>query len=163
MLEAAVQLGRSVATQTVVVGPARPDLELAGVLVVTEDEPFLGPLSGVVAALDAIESPTLVILAVDQPFVSSTLLRQLISESRASGRPVCFQVGEQIATFPCAAPADRLDLHIREAWAAGERSLLSVLRDCDLGTVPASSALARELRDIDAPADLEEPDYVTDG
>lgn len=163
LLADAVRLGLTVAAQTIVVGPERPGIDIGKAILVGEDVPFQGPLAGARTGLKAVGHPLVILMAVDQPFVSADLLRQLIARCRVANTPVCFRVGEDIATFPCAAPSRSLNRQVRESWGRGERSLLAVLQECGLITLPASSGVGQELRDVDVPTDLRNSNYVTDG
>ena len=66
-------------------GPARPGFP-ADITLLADEAPDLGPLSGVVAALEAMASPLLVVLAVDLPAMQTGFLHTLLTEcGRDSG------------------------------------------------------------------------------
>jgi molybdopterin-guanine dinucleotide biosynthesis protein A len=71
------------AAQIVVVGPDRdlPD----GVLGTCEDPPGGGPVAGIAAALTAVRSPLVVVLACDMPFVTDHAVERLVATAGETG------------------------------------------------------------------------------
>ena len=67
-------------------GFARPDFP-ADVPLLADEQPGRGPLGGIAAALGAMRSPRLVVLAVDLPRMTAEFLRGLLAEAK-EGRGV---------------------------------------------------------------------------
>ncbi|ONH30962.1 molybdenum cofactor guanylyltransferase [Pseudofrankia asymbiotica] len=63
--------------RVVVVGPDRPGLARAGVLLAREDPPGGGPVAGIAAGLAHVRAPLVVVLAVDLPFLGLASLAEL--------------------------------------------------------------------------------------
>jgi molybdopterin-guanine dinucleotide biosynthesis protein A len=82
LLARALELGRSVSPEVRIVGPK--DKFSAFAPVVEDVFAGCGPLGGIHAALRAAETEWNIILAVDMPFASLTLLQYLIRQARHS-------------------------------------------------------------------------------
>jgi len=61
----------------VVVGPDRPELAGAGVLMTREEPPGGGPVAGIAAGLAEVRAPLVAVLAVDMPFLDGARLAEL--------------------------------------------------------------------------------------
>lgn len=89
-----------------------------------------GPLAGVEAALADAAGESLLLLAVDLPFVSVELLRLLITRSDLSGASWTF-ASEQGSPQPLASLlAPQLQAPLRAALNRGERAVLPTLLAC---------------------------------
>ena len=77
-------LGEIAPTEVFVSGSAREGFPTAA-RVLADATPGLGPLSGIAVALEAMQSPRLVVLAIDLPSMTASFLRQLLAEAPASG------------------------------------------------------------------------------
>ncbi|MEV0677606.1 NTP transferase domain-containing protein [Actinosynnema sp. NPDC050436] len=132
------------AARVVVVGPEK---DVPGVLWTREEPPGGGPAAGVAAGLRHVRADVVVVLAVDQPGVTSSTVERLLA------------VG---------GPAVLVDEDGREQWLAGAwrtGALVAALPDDPRGAsmrsvlgplLPAPvAALPGEARDVDTPADLE--------
>lgn len=64
-----------------VVASNNPHLEIESAQVVKDAVPFLGPLGGILAGLQASSSPLNLVVAVDMPFVKLELIRLLLEEA----------------------------------------------------------------------------------
>ncbi|CCH30410.1 NTP transferase domain-containing protein [Actinosynnema sp. NPDC047251] len=142
LLEHALDAVRG-AGRVVVVGPEK---DVPGVLWTREDPPGGGPAAGVAAGLRHVRADVVVVLAVDQPGVTSSTVERLL----AAG-----------------APAVLVDEGGRSQWLAGVWStgvLRAALPDDPRGASMRSvlaplapalvAALPGEARDVDTPADL---------
>ncbi|MDT3443054.1 MULTISPECIES: molybdenum cofactor guanylyltransferase [unclassified Pseudofrankia] len=63
--------------RVVVVGPDRPGLARAGVVLAREDPPGGGPVAGIAAGLVHVRAPLVAVLAVDMPFLGTASLAEL--------------------------------------------------------------------------------------
>ncbi|HYH35051.1 MAG TPA: NTP transferase domain-containing protein [Nocardioides sp.] len=146
-LERALSAARA-AGEVVVVGDAVPTTRPA--TFVREDPPLGGPVAGIVAGRSALahEPDTVVVLAVDMPFVSvDTVARLLEAAAGRDGAVLCDADGRprlvaalSLAALDAAAPAD--------PHGASVRALLAPL---DLARV---AAVGEEARGVDTWRDL---------
>ena len=90
MLDRVLAAARPVADSLVVVGPSRAT-SVAGVRFVVEAAPGGGPVPAVAAGLDALAPVTdedaIVLLAVDQPLLTTAAVEQLVAGLGAADRP----------------------------------------------------------------------------
>ncbi len=132
---------------TIVVGPA--DLRVPpGVVLVTDEPPFGGPVSGLRAGLAVLpdESDLVAVLAADQPFVTAEALEALV-RGVADGEAAAYVTGGGVE-FLCAvwrAPA------LRARVAAAGASMRSVYADAAVVLIPDERGWAS---DVDTPEDL---------
>jgi molybdopterin-guanine dinucleotide biosynthesis protein A len=140
----------------VVAGP-EVSLARAGVLFAGEDPPGGGPVAGVAAALDRVDTPTVVVLATDLPLAGS--VPQQLTLALADAGDVDGVLAADATGHPqqlCA--AYRTD-SLRRAIAAGGQisgaSMRSVVARLSVRTwTPAASDGRDPVRDIDTPEDL---------
>ena len=90
MLDRVLAAARPVADVLVVVGPSRAT-SVPGVRFVEEDAPGAGPVPAVAAGLDALAPVTdedaIVLLAVDQPLLTTAAVEQLVARLGGPDRP----------------------------------------------------------------------------
>lgn len=104
-------------------GPARPGFP-RDVRLLADELPGLGPLSGIVAALEAMTTPLLVVLAVDLPAMNARFLRGLLNGSGQDAGVVPMRRDESGFYEPLAAVYPRGCLEIgRERLRSGELAL----------------------------------------
>ena len=141
------------APSTLVVGPA--DLPVPdGVVLVTDDPPFGGPVSGLRAGLAqlSVGADPVAVLAGDQPFVTAVTLERLVAalgSAEVAALGDAGQVGEagQVSylTAVWRGPA------LRRRVAAAGASMRSVFAGAEVVLVPDTEGWAA---DIDTPDDL---------
>jgi molybdopterin-guanine dinucleotide biosynthesis protein A len=124
----------------------------AGLEVLDDDPPGIGPLGGLVALLKRARDGQALALACDMPFVSGALIGRLIAAPpavvvapRRDGHwePLCARYDA-----PAALP------HALRRVAAGEHALQPLLDESGALPLAVDAAEARELHDWDAPGDL---------
>ena len=89
MLDRVLAAVRPLADALVVVGPSR-ETAVAGVRFVEEDAPGGGPVPAVAAGLEAFapaDDDAVVLLAVDQPLLTTAAVEQLLARLGAADRP----------------------------------------------------------------------------
>ncbi|MDO9379911.1 MAG: NTP transferase domain-containing protein [Nocardioidaceae bacterium] len=138
------------AARTVVVGDERP---LAGgreVTWVREDPPGSGPAQAVVAALEHLTAPRVVLLAADLPHLAPATVRRLLDA--AQHRPASLvDAGGRVQHLCTVIGTDRLRevAARRPTWAGGSmKALLAPLR------VVLVPAVGEEAHDVDEPHDV---------
>jgi molybdopterin-guanine dinucleotide biosynthesis protein A len=129
----------------------------AGVEIVTDAVPGLGPLAGIAAALQRTTLPLLLVLAIDLPRISRGLLATLVAAARQSGAGVVPQ--SERCFEPLAAVYPRTALPAAQACLGGsDRSLQHFVRRLiDAGLVsawPVEPHWHDELRNVNTPDDL---------
>ncbi len=111
----------------------------AGVAIVEDRVPGLGPLAGIAATLARMEAPRLVVLAVDLPEMSAAYLVKLL----AAGSSVIPCGGEFFE--PLAAVYSRAALPVaEERLASGERSMQGFVRRLIQAGLAAAVPIAAE-------------------
>ena len=129
----------------------------AGVEIISDATPGLGPLGALSAVLDRATASLLVVLAIDLPDLSADLLATLITEARASGRGVVPQSGRWFEPLAAVYPRAALSL-AKAALRSDDRSLQSfVARLIAAGLAEAWPIAPRQLaefRNVNTPADL---------
>ncbi|MEU5692243.1 NTP transferase domain-containing protein [Actinosynnema sp. NPDC020468] len=134
------------AGRVVVVGPRRPWVSAPRVVWAREEPPGGGPLAGLAAGLASVVADRVVVLAVDQPWVTAATVERLLAVGGDAvlvderGRPQWLTGAWSVPRLRAALPADPA--------GASMRSLLGPL---DATPVPAQGG---EARDVDTPADL---------
>ena len=129
----------------------------AGVEIVTDAVPDLGPLAGIAATLQRTTAPLLLVLAIDLPRISRGLLTTLVTAARQSGAGVVPQ--SERGFEPLAAVYPRTALPAARACLRGsDRSLQHFVRHLiDAGVVsawPFAPGWRDELRNVNTPDDL---------
>jgi molybdopterin-guanine dinucleotide biosynthesis protein A len=161
-------LGRSVAIArgaagrvVLVIGPDDDDPCLEGVILARDPVAHRGPLAGVLAGLEAIDDPSLVlVLAGDMPTVQAPVLGLLAGALDAdTSVGIVHLEADPVATLPFAARGPVVLPVARALIAADRRSLRALLDSVRSFEVPAATWRAldpqgRTLRDIDTPGDL---------
>ena len=154
-LERAIMLGRSVADQVLIVGPVRPGIDGLGACTVSDYFPGQGPVGGVVTALDATNAGYLVVLSCDQPFVSASDVRLLLTG--LPGKPAAVFAHDEgpFHPLPCALDVAQCQAKIRVAFATGTRSLMGLLRQCGAEEIQLPGGAGwKRLLDIDTREEL---------
>ena len=138
------------ARQRVVVGTARP--VRSPVVWTREDPPGGGPAAGVVAALDLVTAPVVVLLAADSPYVTAATVARLLA-ALPGHRAVTLTDGEgrrqHLITAACT-DALRAAAAVRPTWT--DAAMHELLAPLDATTVPAEG---RETFDLDTPQQVE--------
>jgi molybdopterin-guanine dinucleotide biosynthesis protein A len=159
LLDHAVARLREVSSEVRILSGVEPRYAERGLLVITDAQPEAGPLAGVLAGLDAAQGVPALFLAVDLPFVPSSLLARLLELLREADAVV--PVTEDGAHPLCAAYAAACAGPIRRRLAAGERKMTAFwpevrvreLRGAELARHGDAAAL---LRNVNAPEDYAE-------
>lgn len=158
--------------------PAIPvDLE-ACVRVVHDPEAFGGPLVGLVAALDVVETPVALVVGGDMPRLVPAVLRQLAAAVAVGARDaaapnVCAAAAPHAAAATLEVPGRiqplpmALDVEAARAAATvvrsrGGRSLREILRELTVTAIPGPVWLALDpagatITDVDRPSDIDRP------
>jgi molybdopterin-guanine dinucleotide biosynthesis protein A len=140
------------AQRVVVVGPRRPAPER--VIWTREDPPGSGPAAAIAAGMKATSATTFVVLAVDMPFVDSSIVQDLVG--RVEGGDGAMLVDEEGRPQPLAAAYDRIALERRFA-VLGEPAGASV-RELIEGLDLRSVAGGRAATDLDTWDDVTKAD-----
>jgi molybdopterin-guanine dinucleotide biosynthesis protein A len=122
---------------------------------VPDRRPGCGPVGGLEAALhDGCDAEHVVLLPVDQPFMTSDLLRLLVEKaSDATALVACFRTSEHIQPLPVVV-STLLREKIAEAVATGERKLMPVLtRAAGERLHVVQSAMDRAFTNLNTPAE----------
>jgi len=137
------------ARRRVVVGEARP--VRSPVVWTREDPPGSGPAAGVVAALDLVTAPRVVLLAADSPFVSTGTVTRLLAA--LPGQQAVTLVDGDGRRQHLITVADTVALRAaaasRPSWVDG--AMHALLAPLDAATLPAEE---RETLDLDTPEQL---------
>lgn len=154
----------AVCAEVIVAGP--PDLGLLPQLpvlpvplrLVSDPEPYGGPLVGVSAGLAAARFPVAVVVGGDMPDLAPALLIELLRLLSADVDAVALRQGSSIRPLPCVLRTSSLAA-VRLRLGAGRRSLRELLESIALRAIdePAWRAVdpeASSLRDVDRPEDL---------
>ena len=110
---------------------------------VTDPEPDGGPLVGITAAFETIDSPYAAVVACDMPFVDPSFVRFLFS--RAAGHDAALPELDDGHRQPTQAvyQVDRTASVAAERLAAGKRSLRGLLADLDTVVIPPATVTDR--------------------
>lgn len=131
LLQRAVDAASGAACAVVVVGaPGRALPAVTTPLrltLVTDEEEGVGPLAGIVAGLEAVQTPVTLVVACDMPFVEPALLRLLTAVVR-DGASVAMPIVDGQPQPLCSAVRTDVLSALREALADGARAA-SVLAD----------------------------------
>jgi molybdopterin-guanine dinucleotide biosynthesis protein A len=158
-LERAIDAARPVASEIVLAVGEEPRYVEAGFPLVIDEAPSRGPLSGIVAGLEALSIPRFLIVAVDLPLVTPEALRELLRHlpghdlvmprSPGGWQPLlCAGV-----TAPCLAAARTL----LESATPAPYALAESVRTRALSASPGDgTALGRALQGVNTPEELEE-------
>jgi molybdopterin-guanine dinucleotide biosynthesis protein A len=152
LADRAARVLRAVCEPSLEVGPGRSALPA-----VAEAQPGAGPLVALVAGADAVRgrADSVVLLAVDLPFVQPPLLQLLVERS---GAAIVVPIADGQPQPCCARYSAGALTRARELVAAGERSLRALLAATEVDPVPETVwravAPAHALDDLDTPADL---------
>ncbi len=139
-----------------IAGPLGGPYAGAGVEIVPDDAPGLGPLGGVVTALRRMQSEWLLVLAIDLPAMTSEFLLDLLSACE-QGRGIVPAIDGWFEALAAVYP--RACLPVGEECLRGQdRSMQRFVReaiDADLLTAhEVPPALRALFRNINSPADL---------
>lgn len=159
LIEYPVAALREVAERVLLCSGATPRYPELGLECVLDTEAEAGPLSGLMAGLEAARSEWVAVLACDLPRAGAPLLRELLAEASARSLDACLlelERGTQplFAVYrraPCAAA-------VRAALAAGERRMVSfhARLGADLvGSLLPEAASAATALNVNTPSDLQ--------
>ena len=128
------------------------DYDAVGVSRILDDPRAHGPLAGVLAAIEGVTTPNVVVVACDMPYVSDGLMQALCSAPEAVA--IAGRVGGRWEPMFARYDVVRARQHAIEAAARGAFSLRGLLDE--LGAVPLDvpEEQAWELWDWDEPGDL---------
>src|SRR5439155_8455916 len=134
-----------------------PDWRPADIQFVADDPPSRGPLSGLAASLDRMNTSHLLALAIDMPRISNKYLEFLCAQIEP-GRGVVPKIGDR--TEPLAAIYPReAEIHFRDALAGADFSLQTLVRHLlAAGRLREVSIAEQErnlFRNMNEPADLQ--------
>lgn len=154
-------LGRVVAavdgaTQVICVGPERHASRSVGdtprtVRWAREQPPGGGPVAALAAALELVEAPVVVVLAVDLPFVTSNLVSSLIERCTEADAALAEDGAGINQPLLAAYRTEALRARVRSLGDPAGVSMQELIVGLDRVTIPAPD----ESRDLDTPEDLE--------
>lgn len=156
MIEPVIDALRQVCARVIIVGacqgftiPAE-----AGILHLSDEHPGDGPLAGVESLLASGLDDRYLVVACDQPLLSTGVLRRLVRDDPAG---LCvFDAGDgPLNPFPGVYPASWLPV-VAAALRDGRRSITRLLADADVTRVPLPAEDARLLDSINTPEALKE-------
>ena len=127
--------------------------------IVHDKAPFLGPLAGLAAGLDAVRTSIALVAAGDMPRMVPAVLQRLASTVGANRHAVNLEVPRRMQSLPMAISVDVAREAVTALLRGDERSLRALLRDLDASSIPAPVWLSLDpagdtILDIDRPADL---------
>jgi molybdenum cofactor guanylyltransferase len=131
------------------VGGNQAALEALGLTVVADQYPGEGPLGGVITALDACDTPGVVVVACDVPYLSVATVHALLLANDGSSK-VMVAVTDRVQPM-CALWSRALLGHLRTAFVGGERRLITVLDQLETLQIHANP---QDLANVNAPGDL---------
>lgn len=141
LLARVVGVAQVVASEIVVVGETSQSMP-AGIRVVRDPVPGLGPLAALATGLTSVSAGRALLLACDMPLVVPALLRRL--QDLAGDSDACVPVVNGMPMTTCAVFATRVLPDAQALLAAGTRSLRALLAAVSVRWVSAD-----ELRDLD--------------
>jgi len=152
LLARLIRLGRAAGLELVVVGGRGAP----GVPLLCDEPSDIGPIGGLCALLSHAGERPAVALACDLPYVSAELIAKLAC-ARSEAAVLAARDAETGKWQPLFARYDspRVLPALRAAIAAGSRSFQTFLRNVDVQELPLDATERAQLRDWDAPADLE--------
>jgi molybdopterin-guanine dinucleotide biosynthesis protein A len=166
LLDRAVAALVELVTEIVIVSEPGATRELpAGVPVplrlVTDPEPFGGPLIGLLAGLEAAREPLALVLGGDMPSAVPDVLRLLLTRlvSDDARRAAVLEARGRQVPLPVAIRTGAATDAARQLVGDGERRLRAILERLPTATLAEAEwrpldPEARTLRDVDAPGDL---------
>lgn len=134
-------------------GPPRPDVFEA--LPRVEDAyGEIGPMSGVLSAMDQEPGAAWFVLACDLPYINELAVRELLDGREPNRMATAFMASDGFFEPLCAIYEPRSAPLLKERLAAGRYSLRDVLTDADVRMVCPPED--RMLTNVNTPEDLEE-------
>ncbi len=131
------------------VGGDQAALEALGIEYVIDAYPGEGPVGGVITALAACDTPVVVVVACDVPYLTADTVRALLGGGVGAAHAT---VAVTDRVQPMCALWSRSALgQLHAAFAGGERRLLVVLDQLEAQQVPANP---QDLANVNAPGDL---------
>lgn len=130
------------------VGGDRAGIEALGIEFVADQHPGEGPLGGVITALDTCQSPAVVVVACDLPFLTADTVRSLIVRHRGALATVA--TTDRVQPL-CAVWSRSALAQARDVFSTGERRLATVLHDVIATQVRVNP---QDLANVNAPSDL---------
>ena len=150
----------SVAGRTLLAsGPASPPAQAAtrfaelGLQEVADTGPGEGPLRGLLAALEAAETPWLCVLACDMPGASAATLERLLARAAGDDLDVCLAEVERGSQPLFGVYHTRVARCVRAALERGERRLVAFHGGLRVATVPLGERAA-EARNLNTPEEF---------
>ena len=154
LIDTAVEALAEVAGRTVLASGSEARYAELGLDRVLDTGPGAGPLRGLLAGLEAAETPWIVALASDMPRVDGGLLRALLETASAGGLEACLARSAKGAEPLCAVYHRRCAAAVRRALERGERKLVSFHGDVAVGYLDLGERADRA-RSLNTPAQLE--------
>ncbi len=130
----------------------------AGVEIVQDATPGLGPIAGIAAALHRATSPLLLVLAIDLPEIGAEFLTRMVEQARRSNAGVVPWIDRHFEALAAVYPRAALPL-IVECLGGNDRSMQRFMRcACEAGLLTALPIAADHLstfRNLNRPEDLQ--------
>jgi len=144
-------------------GP-EPRYEELGLPLALDHESDAGPLAGIAAGLERLETPWVIVVAVDMPRLSRNLFDALVTRAQERELDVCYFESEGGIEPLCAVYHRRCLEPIRTALAAGRRKVTAFTDETSgqplrVGRLPVGE-LSETLRVRDCAVNLNTPDEL---
>ena len=130
------------------VGGDQDALESLGLRFVADEFPGDGPVGGVIAALEASETQSVVVVACDLPYLTADTVRTMMVAGDAFDAAIAYTGRLQPL---CVLWSQSALGRVREAFGAGERRVKAVLEMLETLQIPANP---QDLANVNAPGDL---------
>lgn len=134
MIERSVGLLEELCTQVVLACGPEPRYEDLGLPLALDKVPDGGPLAGIVAGLEALDTSCAIAIACDMPRLTPALLRSLVAFHEEQDLDVCFLATAGGREPLCAIYSGKALPAMREALSRGLRKVTSFLELEGLGT-----------------------------
>ncbi len=141
LLTRVVQAVQVVAGDVVIVGDTSQSMP-AGIRIVSDAIPGLGPLAALATGLASVRAERSLVVACDMPLLVPAVLRRLLDLTGEAD--ACVPLVDGMPMTTCAVYATRVILRAQAQLAAGTRSLRALLADVSVRWVSAD-----DLRDLD--------------
>jgi molybdenum cofactor guanylyltransferase len=113
--------------------------------------PRCGPLGGILTALKSTSTDATIFLSCDMPFVTSSLLEELLAQSKSSQQSV-FVGRDGVVGFPFLLFRESVSIVV-QLWSRKELSLQQLARACQAEVIHLPPRRQWELLNVNTPAD----------
>ena len=168
LLERQIRVLRDSGLERILVSlPPHLDVPGSNLTVIRDDEPGMGPLAGIVAALEHAPRHPLFVLAVDMPGVSRSLVRTILRQAtrEAGVVPKASERWEPLCAIYPAGVLDTAKRHLRGRHRSPSRLAAELAREGRVRAHPIPAEEAWSLRSWNRPDDFprESPGFTDSG